>query len=75
MCWTHSGAFFKLSFLRLDKLHPFYPWSTPSRSHSFSVDMVDVDVVEDGKYLRVHTDNKPDVVKNTTALYRKGHSL
>lgn len=33
---------------------------------------VDVDVVED---LRVHTDNKLDWVKNTTALYRKGSEL
>lgn len=35
---------------------------------------VNVDIVEDYKYLGVHADNKLDWGKNTDALYRKGRS-
>lgn len=35
---------------------------------------VNVDIVEDYKYLGVHIDNKLDRGKNTDALYRKGQS-
>ena len=39
-----------------------------------SIQRVSVDIVEDYKYQGIHTVNKLNWIKNTTALYRKGQS-
>jgi len=47
----------------------------PTHPKPVSIRGIEVDIVEEYKYLGVHTDNKMDWTKNTEALYKKGQSL